>query len=234
MTLEERRQELKQLFRSQSYLIVVDNLELKADTTFLLSELVTLAQPSRFLLTARTPPVDHAGSLTLRLPELTEADSVALIQHYAGEIGFAEAATAPHEELLPIYHLVGGNPFALKQLVSLAKVRPLPALLASLRERPLGDGEEIYQHILKETWLTLSDEAKAVLAIMPLAAEGGMDPEQIQALSSLPQAQLWPAINELIGRSLLEVKSSNTWDKFYGIHRLTELFIRSLLPNNDL
>jgi hypothetical protein len=225
---------LQQLFKSQHYLIVVDNLELKEDTTYLLSELVTLARPSRFLLTSRTLPADHAGSLTLPLPELSETDSMTLMRHYAAEIGFPQAATAPAEDLLPIYAIVGGNPFALKQLVNLAKVRPLPALLASLRERPLLAGEAIYTHILQETWHTLSDEAKAVLTVMPLAADGGMDPEQIMVLSGLPQAQLWPAIDELLGRSLLEVRSSSMWERFYGIHRLTELFIRSLLNKDDL
>lgn len=231
---KERLRQLQLLFKSQRYLVVVDNLELEADTAYLLAELVTLAQPSRFLLTSRTPPVDHAGSLSLSLPELSQADSVALMRHYAAEIGFTQAAAAEEADLWPIYQVVGGNPFALKQIVSLAKVRPLPTLLASLRQRPLADGETIYQHILQEAWLTLSPDAKAVLAIMPLAAEGGMDPEQIARLSGLPEAQLWPAINELRGRSLLEVRSSHLWDRFYGIHRLTELFVRSLLDDDDV
>ncbi|GJM41965.1 MAG: hypothetical protein DHS20C20_22470 [Ardenticatenaceae bacterium] len=229
-----RLQQLQQLLKNQRYLIVVDNLELKEDTTYLLSELVTLAMPSRFLLTSRTAPANHAGSLAIILSELSEADSITLMRHYAEEIGFLQASTAPYEDLLPIYEVVGGNPFALKQLINLAKVRPLPALLASIRERPLQAGEAIYQHILRETWHTLNDEAKAVLAIMPLAANGGMDPEQIMALSGLSQAQLWPAIDELLGRSLLEMRSSSIWERFYGIHRLTELFIRSLLNNDDL
>ncbi len=234
----ERLRQVQLLFKSQRYLVVVDNLELEADTAYLLAELVTLAQPSRFLLTSRTPPVDHAGSLSISLPELSQADSLALIRHYAAEIGFTQAAAAEDAELLPIYQVVGGNPFALKQIVSLAKVRPLPTLLVSLRQRPLTDGEAIYQHILRQAWLTLSHDAKAVLSIMPLAAEGGMDPEQIAHLSRLPEAQLWPAINELLGRSLLEVRSSlhssHLWERYYGIHRLTELFVRSLLEDDGV
>lgn len=234
----EQLRQLQPLFKNQRYLIVVDNLELAADTAYLLAELVTLARPSRFLLTSRIPPVDHAGSLSISLPELSQADSLALIRHYAAEIGFMEAAAAGDEDLWPIYQVVGGNPFALKQIVSLAKIRPLPALLTSLRQRPLSDGEAIYHHILREAWLTLSQEAKAVLAIMPLAAAGGMDPEQIARLSGLPEERLWPAINELLGRSLLEVRSSpqsgQLWERFYGIHRLTELFVRSLLDDDDV
>jgi len=230
---DELLRSLRPLLKNQAHLIIIDNLELPADTAYMLAELLTLAQPSRFLLTSRTPPADHAGSLTLTLPELSEADSIALIQHYAGEIGFAEAAAAGYADLLPIYEVVGGNPFALKQLVNLGKRRPLPPLLAALRERPLFEGEAIYQRILHETWLTLSHDAKAILGVMPLAAEGGMDPEQIAALSGLSEAQMWPAINELISRSLLEVRSSQIWERFYGIHRLTELFVRSLLDGDD-
>lgn len=230
----QRAQQLQQLFKNQRYLIVVDNLELKEDTSYLLSQLVTLATPSRFLLTSRTPPAHHAGSLNITLPELNDQDSITLLRHYAEEIGFGEAASASYEELLPIYEVVGGNPFALKQLINLAKIRPLATLLDALRKQPLLAGEAIYQHILKETWITLSDAAKSVLTIMTLAAEGGMDSEQILALSGLEHAQLWPVIDELIGRSLLEVRSGSVWDRFYGIHRLTELFIHSLMDDDDL
>lgn len=230
----QRLQQLQQLFKNQRYLIIVDNLELKEETSYLLSQLLTLAEPSRFLMTSRTPPAHHAGSLNITLPELNEKDSIALLQHYANEIGFYEAAAASHEELRPIYEVVGGNPFALKQLINLAKIRPLSTLLAAMRQQPLLAGEAIYQHILKETWITLSDSTKAILTIMTLAAEGGMSPEQILALSGLTEAQMWPAIDELIGRSLLEVRSSNVSARFYGIHRLTELFIHSLIDNDDL
>lgn len=230
----QRLQQLQQLIKNQRYLIIIDNLELKEDTSYLLSQLVTLAMPSRFLLTSRTPPANHAGSLNITLPELSEKNSIALLRHYADEIGFYEAASASNKDLLPIYETVGGNPFALKQLINLANIRPLPSLLATMRSQPLLAGEAIYHHILKETWITLSDSAKAILTIMTLAAEGGMNPEQILALSGLAPAQMWPAIDQLIGRSLLEVRSSSVSERFYGIHRLTELFIHSLIDKDDL
>lgn len=229
----QRFEHLQHLLKSRPHLIIIDNLEMPSDTSYLLSELVTLANPSRFLLTSRIPPRDHAGSQSICLTELGQQDSLALIRHYANEIRFFQAAKAQDEDLLPIFELVGGNPFALKQMVGLAQKRPLPSLLQSIRQRPLGDGEEIYQHILEETWLTLSNEAKAVLTVITLAADGGMDPDQILYRSKLPESSFWPAINELISRSLLEVRSSSIWERFYGIHRLTELFIRSLLDKDN-
>ncbi|WP_420641591.1 NB-ARC domain-containing protein [Candidatus Leptofilum sp.] len=226
---EERLFHLQQLLKSQRFLIIIDDLELQEDTAYLISELVALSNPSRFLLTSRTKPAPHAGSQSISLPELTEVYSLALIRHYAEEIGFAEAVQANDKELLPMYKLVGGNPFCLKQLVNLARHRPLKSLLDSLGKRPLDSGDGMYQHILKETWLGLSDDAKTVLAVMTLATEAGMDADQIAKLSVLPDARLWPAINELIGRSLLEIRSSTLWERSYGIHRLTELFLRSLM-----
>ena len=230
----ERMVHLQRLLKSQPFLIVIDDLEFKEDTAYLISELVTLAEPSRFLLTSRIKPAPHAGSQSISLPELKEKHSLALIRHYAGEIGFAEAVDAGDKDLLPIYELVGGNPFSLKHLVNLAMHRPLKSLLESLGERPLESGDEIYKHILHETWLSLSDDAKTVLAIMTLSTEGGMDAEKIAQYSNLPDASLWPAINELIGRSLLEVRSSTLWERTYSIHRLTELFLRSLMDDDNV
>ena len=233
MPFDDRRLELQKLLKSQTYLIIVDNLEWKADTSFLLAELMRMTNPSRFLLTSRTAPAAHVGALSLSLKELDMANSLALIRHYSQEIGFYQAAEASDEALVPIFEVVGGNPYALKQLVNLAKIRPLPTLLSALRERPLTNGKEIYHHILRETWITLSQASKSILTIMTLAAEGGMNPEQIMELSGLSEAQLWPAIDELIGRSLLEVRNSDNWSRFYGIHRLTELFVRSLIDDDD-
>lgn len=62
--------------------------------------------------------------------------------------------------------------------------------------------------------------------MMPLAAGVGVKPEQMQAMSGLAEQQLWPAITELVNRSLLEVRGT-TWERRYGIHRLTESFLRT-------
>lgn len=230
-TLSERQQQIQQLIKAQRHLIIIDNLELKADTAFLLAQLVELANPSKFLLTSRTQPVHHAGTVTLPIPELSAAHSLRLIRHYAADIGFTEAATAQDGDLLPLYVAVGGNPFALKLLVSLATTRPLSQILHDIHAQQSPTGEEIYRHIFKEAWLMLSNEAKMLLTVMPLAADSGMDPEQMLSLSGLTKEQLWSAISELVGRSLLEVRGT-MWQRVYGIHRLTESFLRSeIIPH---
>ena len=61
---------------------------------------------------------------------------------------------------------------------------------------------------------------------MPLVAESGGTPDYLRALSGLAEAQLWPALQELRNRSLLEVRGTAV-EKQYGIHRLTETFLQT-------
>lgn len=61
---------------------------------------------------------------------------------------------------------------------------------------------------------------------MPLVSETGATLDYLQALSGLGEEQLWPALHELRQRSLLEVRGS-LHEKRYGIHRLTDSFLRT-------
>jgi len=61
---------------------------------------------------------------------------------------------------------------------------------------------------------------------MPLIAEAGALPEQMRAISNLSEERFWPAVSELISRSLLEIKGT-IHERRYGIHRLTETFLRT-------
>ena len=61
---------------------------------------------------------------------------------------------------------------------------------------------------------------------MPLVAEPGALPEQMLTISGLPEGKFWPAVTELVSRSLLEVRGT-LHERRYGIHRLTETFLRT-------
>jgi hypothetical protein len=122
--------------------------------------------------------------------------------------------------------VTGGNPLAIKLVVSLAAVLPLAQSLADLVKGQPGPIEDLYRRIYWRAWHTLSSEARALLQAMPLVAELGATIQQMQAISGLAERQLLPAILELVARSLLEVRGP-AWDKLYGIHRLTESFLRT-------
>jgi hypothetical protein len=109
-------------------------------------------------------------------------------------------------------------------------------ILGGLEKSRPGPIEEMYRRIYWEAWRTLSTDAQALLQAMPLVAEPGALPEQMQAISGLEEARFWPAVHQLFARSLLEVRGT-IYEKRYSIHRLTETFLHTEIvdwPGDDL
>ena len=223
---QERLLDIRQALKQHRCLIIIDNLESEADTAFLLSHLNDLAQPSKFLITTRTRPAHQAIVYNHHAEELSLANALALIRHHAQDIGISTVSEASDEELGSIYQLTGGNPLALKLVVSLLDVLPLGQIRTNLLQNKSGPLEGMYRQIYRQTWQTLSPEARTLLQAMPLVAEAGALPDYLQAISTLSDSQFWPAIQELRNRSLLEVRGT-LLEKRYGIHRLTATFLQS-------
>lgn len=214
---------LRQALKAKPHLVVIDNLEAEADIAYLLPYLGDFANPSKFLLTTRTRPVGYSV-YSYSLGELSPQDAATLLRHHATTIGLYGLAEASDAESEAIYQVTGGNPLALKIVVSLAAVLPLPQILADLKRSPSGQIEKMYRHIYWKAWQILSPQARNLLQATPLISETGALPEQMAAISGLTQAHLWTAITELVSRSLLEVQGT-PWQRRYGIHRLTESFL---------
>lgn len=226
LSSEERRQQLRQVFTITPHLVIIDNLETDESTAHVLAAIQEFTEPTKFILTSRSRPTVAATSYFLSLEELAWADAAALLRHQAETIGLAELAGAEDETIEAIFQVTGGNPLALKMVVSLAAVLPLPAVLADLgRGRP-GPIEDLYRNIYWEAWRALSDDARSLLQAMPLVSESGALPEQLVAISGLSETTLWPAVTELVSRSLLEVRGT-VQERRYGIHRLTDTFLRT-------
>ncbi|MEZ4645485.1 MAG: hypothetical protein R3E31_22590 [Chloroflexota bacterium] len=85
-------------------------------------------------------------------------------------------------------------------------------------------------NIYWQTWRTLSPQAQALLQAMPLLSEMGGSTEYLQTISGLTETEIWPALQELRSRSLLEVHGS-LQQRRYGIHRLTETFLQTEIIN---
>ncbi len=225
-TPEERLRRVRQALKSYPHLIVIDNLETEADTLYLVEHLNDLAAPSKFLLTARTRLSGQAAAFVLSLDELGSKDALALLRQHATVIGQTDLAGMTAGKLKPIYRVVGGNPLALKLVVGLATTQPLAQILADLERSRPGEIEGLYRHIYWKAWQALSPDARTLLQAMPLVAEPGAIPEQLRAISQLPDEKLWPSIHELATRSLLEVRGT-AWERRYGVHRLTETFLKT-------
>lgn len=219
-----RHSQLRQTLKSSPYLIVIDNLEAEADVAFMVDVLNDLANPTKFLLTSRVRPPVSASVFSLVLAQLSLADAVTLMRHQAQTVGLPDLAAASPGELQRIYEVTGGNPLAIKLVVGLTAVYPLPHILADLKEARSREVEQLYRRIYWQAWHSLSPHSQKLLEMMPMTTGMGATPEQLQAMSGLEETQLWSAIGELVNRSLLELRGT-TWERRYTIHRLTESFL---------
>lgn len=182
--------------------------------------------PGKVLMTTRARPSVSAPAFFFSIDELPFADAEGLLRQHAQTSGIDDLAQAGESDIQAIYDLTGGNPLALKLVASLVAVLPLAQILVDLKRSRSGPIEDMYRHIYWEAWRTLSQGGQDLLQAMPLVAESGALPDQMQAISSLDEAGFWLAVAELSARSLLEVRGTYQ-ERRYGIHRLTETFLQT-------
>lgn len=228
LNLEQRhdlRQHVQHALNKKPYLVVLDNFESFADISLLLQHLLSWGDLSKFLLTTRARPINTSETFIVALRELSELQSADLIRNHAKTIHLPELAEATDDQIAPIYEAVGGNPLALKLVVSLAAIMPLPRILQDLTQRKQDEIEAMYRHIYFQTWTVLSENAKNLLQGMVLVTDSGGTVEHLQRISRLDEELFWASISELVSRSLLEVRGT-AWERRYGCHRLTRTFLR--------
>jgi hypothetical protein len=229
-SFSEKYSQLKQFLKTVPMLVMIDNLESDQETAFIVEKLQDLTNPSKFLMTTRTRLPSTAAVRTIYLKELSKSDIFQLIKSHAHSIGLEELAHAEDAALEPLFETIGGNPLALKLVVGLADVLPLPQILENLVSARHREIAAMYRYIYWQSWLLLSENGRSLLEMMPMAASIGMLPEQMMVISELNEQDLWTAITELANRSLLEVQGT-IWERRYGIHRLTETFLQTEIIN---
>lgn len=121
---------------------------------------------------------------------------------------------------------MGGNPLALKLVVGMTARFPLPQVLSDLGRPQLGQVEAMYVRIFAAAWEAVSQSARVLLGGMPLVGEHGGNAAHLLAVSGLGEAEFWAALNELLGRSLLEMRGTAS-ERRYGLHALTRSFLLS-------
>lgn len=220
----QRQAGLRAQLKAKPYLIVVDNLETTADYRALIPDLQCLVNPTRVLLTSRHSLHDYPGVYNLSLDELSAADSLALLRHSAGERGLVDVAKTSDEMLSQVYEVAGGNPLALKLLIGQMHTLSLPQVIEDLRQARGDTVEDLYRFVYWRSWHLLGDEARRVLAIMPLVTESGGGLAQIAALNSSTNEQLTTALKQLVAFCLVNVRGT-VEARRYSIHRLTETFL---------
>lgn len=228
LTPLQRLTKLRQAFTTLPYLVVIDNIEDQTDSAYILDQLHSLARPTKFLLTSRTQLTKQTAVFNFKLQELSQIDAIAFVRYHAQECGTNTVTAATDEDIAQIYGLTGGNPLALKLVVSLLDVLPLSEILVDLTATRTDSIEGMYRHIYQKSWQALTDNGRILLQAMPLVSESGGTPDYLATVSGLPKANLWSALHELHNRSLIEVRGS-IHEKRYGIHRLTHSFLCTVI-----
>jgi DNA polymerase III delta prime subunit len=214
---------LTKWLKSAPYLIIVDNLETVIDYEILLPTLRKWTNPSRFLLTSRHSLRAHADVYCCNLKELSQADTFSLLRHEAHVRGLLPLANASPVQLDSIYHVVGGNPLALKLVVGQIAIFPLPQVLENLKQARSKKIDELYTYIYWQAWNALDSISQQTLLAMPLAQDG--DFAQLSAVTGLKVDALHDALECLVTLSLVEVGGLDLTERRYRIHRLTETFL---------
>ena len=222
---------LTERLEQMSTLLVIDNLESLTVTEQALDGLQRVGHSLQVLLTTRHYPSSRPGLSRHRLGELSMTASVALLHEHAEQVQL-QWSQAEASLVTEVYDAVGGNPFALKLIIGLATDLELPLILRDLKTARLGSIEAMYRNIFEFSWSTLSESARELLMIMPLATERGMSSRLIEINSGLSFHQLGTSISELISKSLLDVNGT-TSARTYSIHRLTRSFLGSTVINWD-
>ena len=205
--------------------VVLDNLEMMVDAERLLSMLPRLvAGQSRFLLLSRHSFYAEPGIYHLRVPELAEADALRLVRQEARQRNLPELAAAADADLRPIHSAVGGSPLALRLIVGLGHVHPLPTILADVAAARGDSIEALYTYIYRQAWQSLDEPSRRALLAMPLVHEQGGELEFVQQVSQLHPDELRQALSTLVSLNLVDSRG-DIHQRRYAIHNLTRSFL---------
>lgn len=216
---------LRERLKRAPHLVVVDNLETVADLEALIPTLRSLAAPTKFVLTSRKRLIDESGIYLYVMPELSEADALALVRQEAHVRNLPTVHHAPDDTLRRIYAAVGGNPLALLLVVGLTHVHGLDLVLRNLRDARGQSVENLYGFVYRQAWEALDEFHREVLLAMPLASPRGESLAFIASICDRPAPPVADALQWLNELNLVTV-SGGLHERRYGIHSLTRSFLQ--------
>ena len=218
---------LRQRLAQVPHLITVDNFETMRDPHVLLPLLSSLANPSRFIVTSRRRLIGEPNVHLHPVPELSAENALALLRQAAEERELAALAACTDDDLLPIYHAVGGNPLALLLVVGQTHVRPLHAVLKDLSAAPPHPPATLFGYIYRQVWEGLSTVDRQVLLAVCSAQVTDLDAASLGALCGLDAAATTAALQRLIQANLVYMEGDLHACR-YRVHYLTYRFLQTV------
>lgn len=215
---------IRMRLKETPHLIVIDNLETVEDTESLLPVLQDLVNPSKFLITTRHSLYGVPNIYHINVPELSQADTVALLRQEARLRNLPLLAESEDAVLHGIHAVVGGNPLALRLVVGQTHIYALNLILEDLREARGNSVENLYHFIYRRAWDSLDEESRDVMLVMPVVAPLGDSLEIIAEISDRPPGDVHRVLNKLVTFNLVDARGGLN-DRRYSIHGLTRTFL---------
>lgn len=216
---------LQQQLKTVPRLIVIDNLETLADVDELLPLLRQLSNPTRFLLTSRERFEAEPGLYHFTVPELLEADALALVRQEAHNGNLWHIASATDDELRPIYTTVGGNPLALRLVVGQTHADSLALILEDLVQARGAKAEELYTFIYRRAWEKLDETTRQVWLALPLLTAQQATAIALAEINGEGLTPVRQALTQLVRLNLVYCHGGVN-ERFYTLHNLTRTFLQ--------
>ncbi|MEZ4705626.1 MAG: NB-ARC domain-containing protein [Caldilineaceae bacterium] len=207
------------------HLIVVDNLETLLDVESLLPTLQDLANPTKFVLTARERVYGVSRVYHYTLPELAPPHALELLRLEAQMSNLPSLLACSDEELMPIVETVGGNPLALRLVVGQAQIYDLAQVLADLQQARGQSAANLYTYIYRQSWQRLDRPTQEALLLMPLARPQGESLDYLAQIGGMDVETLKDALAALVRYNLVDVRG-DIHSQHYSIHGLTRTFLQ--------
>ena len=225
LRFEQKLAVLEHSLKREPHLIVVDNLETVADLETLLPVLRRLAQPSRFLLTSRLRLDREPGVYHLPVPSLDEASALLLVRQEAERNHLTQVLQATDAALRPLYATVGGNPLALRLVVGQLHADSLPHLLADLQEARGAPVENLYTHIYRRAYDTLTAGERTVWLGLLLLIGPAATAERLADICEEPLPEVRSALQTLARLNLIDCHGDLN-HRYFSLHSLTRTFLQ--------
>lgn len=221
---ERYEQALRSRLKEQPHVIAIDNLETVTDIETLLPTLQKMANPTKFIVTARDNLYGLGNLYHFKVDELNPPHALQLIRQEAALCGLPVIAMSSDAELLPIVETVGGNPLALRLVVGQTHIYGLQSILYDLRQARSQPAVNLYTYIYQRAWAKLDPLERKALLVMPFAGPDGDDLGYLAEVGDLDLDDLRMALNQLVTLNLVDARGGLN-DRRYAIHNLTRTFL---------
>jgi len=208
--------------KTDSYLVVLDGVEAMSHDRGFVHALSELTKPSKLLLTTRHSLQGQNGTFILKIPDLSANDTLALIRTEAAVQGLQTLVLAQDTQLMEVYRATGGNPLAVKSIISDAHVFSLSLSIGRLSAATETSAESLLDYIHSDGWQRLDSVSRRVLVAMSTnnTYEGINEIAQVCQVDELTAAS---SLYQLANLNLVSVAGDVTVKK-YSLHPLTRAF----------